>query len=353
MSRIAAILLLTCFATSLRAQAFDHSALILLDALHRQPTALAQYAYLDSQIPKLPKNDQLFAAQFRSFALAELGLYNQAVLSFPLDSDPPASLVLPQPSRFRAADALDTITRLAADRRIVLVNEAHHNAHTRLLILQLLPKLRALGFNYFAAEALGDSDPQLAKRGYPIGKSGSQYLKEPVYGEIVREALRLGFVVVPYDSTSIDPQLRDAEQARNLYDRVLRDHPQARLFVQAGYAHVDKARGRLGSAAPMAMTLAKLSGVQPLSIDQTEFLETGGKTDGDYRELIARFPTETAQVLIDRDSGKPWSDQPQLYDLNVILPPALGVNTYGDAFHSGFGDAKVHDVQDATRLVTG
>ena len=345
-----ALLLATLLAPAVFAQSFDHTELAMFRRLRQLPNQLARYEYLVRTVPKLVGNDLVFAQQFQSFALSELGVYNQAVLSFPLANAQPPGLVLPDQAGFKGADALDVITRLAANRRIVMVNEAHHNAHTRVLTLALLPRLRALGFTHFAAEALGNNDPDLMRRGYPIHASGTEYLQEPLYGEIVREAIRLGFVIVPYDGISSAPQARDTEQAENLYRKVFEKDPAARLFVEAGYAHIDKARGRLGNVAPMAMQLAKLSGFDPLTIDQTQFLETGWNNDDDYHRLIHRFPTRSPEVLIDRASGKPWSAQPMLYDLNVILPPALNVKTFGDETRSGFGDARLKNVEDPSRF---
>ena len=336
--------------TSVVAQKYDKAELDMFQAVRRLPNALARYEYLVQLMPHLSAGDKLVADQFLSFALNELGVYNQAVLAFPLKSAQPPDLVLPRAAQWKGADALDVITKLAADRHIVLINEAHHDAHTRELTLALLPRLRALGFTYFAAEALGDDDPGLIKRGYPIKSSGTEYLREPIYGEIVREAIRLGFVLVPYDSRSSEMHTREAEQAQNLYARVFARHPDARLFVEAGYAHIDKARGRLGNVDPMAMQLAKLTGLDPLSIDQTQFLEAGSDRADAYHELMRRFPARAPEVLINRTSGKPWSAMPARYDLNVLLPIALTAGTFGGEQVSVFGGAQLDNVEDSARL---
>ena len=337
---------------SVVAQAYDKAEIDMFQTVRRSPNALARYEYLVRLLPHLSADDKVVADQFLSFALNELGLYNQAVLAFPLKSAQPPDLVLPPAAKWKGADALDIITKLAADRHIVMINEAHHDAHTRVLTLTLLPRLRALGFSYFAAEALGDQDPGLMKRGYPIKSSGTEYLREPIYGEIVREAIRLGFVLVPYDSGSSDMHIREAEQAQNLYAKVFAQHPDARLFVEAGYAHIDKARGRLGDVDPMAMQLAKLTGLDPLSIDQTQFLESGSDHADAYHELVRRFPARAPEVLINRFNGTPWSAMPERYDLNVLLPTALAAGTFGNEHVSGFGGAELDNVEDSGRLVT-
>jgi len=315
----------------LLAQTFDPAEVRLFKALSRQPSALARYSYLESKMPHLSANDRIVAMQLLASAESELGLYDWAVFGFPIKVSSPPNLNLPVASEWRPASAIDVITGLAAQRHIVMVNEAHHNAHTRVLILALLPRLRALGFTYFAAEALVDTDRGLQKRGYPTKASGTEYLQEPIYGEIVRQAIRLGFTIVPYDvEHNVDEQTRETEQAENLYRKVFAKHPNARLFVQAGYAHIDKATGRLGKVTPMAMHLQKLTGYVPLSIDQVQFLETGLQPSDDYHRLIARFKPTKPIVLVNRSSGKVWSASPDEYDANVILPPALSLKSYGN-----------------------
>ena len=183
------VALLAC--ASAAAQSFDPSSLKLLRAMESKPTTLARYQYLVQKVSTLSPGDQLLALQFMAFSQVELGLYDQAVFGFPLKNSLPDGLKLPTPTEWKSADAVDAIAALAAQRRIVMVNEAHHDGHTRQLTLELLPQLRALGFTYFAAEALGNDDPDLAKRGYPVRKSGTEYLRDPMYGDIVREAIRL------------------------------------------------------------------------------------------------------------------------------------------------------------------
>ncbi|MFC5437985.1 hypothetical protein ACFPME_15600 [Rhodanobacter umsongensis] len=336
----------------------------LLGDLQPLKQELSRYTYLVGAIPGLSKSDQPMAQQLLASAEAELGLYSEAVRDFPLRTLLPAGLTLPNAADWHGVDAADAIVALARDRRLVMVNEAHHDAHTRALTLALLPRLRAMGFTHFAAEALDERDAGLMQRGYPVRRSGSEYLREPLYGDIVREAIRLGYIIVPYD-TDGTPQAREDGQAKNLYERVFAGNPHAKLFVHAGYAHIDKQRGRLGPVEPMAMQLAKLSGVEALSIDQTDIREENPRSEelayhaflhalkkfetilqpmqprfgsgpGDvpqrpasdaYAHLIAEFHPAHAIVLLRNADQVPWSARPGVYDLNVILPPANTVSS--------------------------
>ncbi|GAA0888230.1 hypothetical protein [Rhodanobacter soli] len=324
------------------AQSFSPAAIEMFHGLRQQPNDLARYVYLVKTMQELPVADRPLAMQMFASVENELGLYNEALRDFPLKSHVAADTAIPTATQWKAADAVDVIARQAADRRIVLVNEAHHDAHTRQLTLALLPRLRALGFDHFAAEALLDKDTSLMNRGYPTQASGSEYLREPSYGEIVRTALKLGFKVVSYDVDSRSTQERETGQARNLYRKVFAKNPDARLFVHAGYAHIDKAKGRLGNTVPMAMQLQQLAGIELLSIDQTQFREQIPSESDAYTELAKNFPSKDPFVLVDLTTGKPWSAHPDQYDINVLLPPAAGQR----AVESGFTQPStiVHDM---------
>jgi hypothetical protein len=309
-------------------QTYDHAEMVLLQTMQRQQGDWARFLYLQQAVPHLSSPDQILGQQLLASSESELGLYDQAILGFPLKSTDIPGLVLPAIDEWEAADAADAIARLSSDRRIVLINEAHHNANTRVLTLALLPRLRAMGFTYFAAEALSDDDPGLMQRGYPIQQSGSEYLHEPLYGDIVREAVRLGFIIVPYDS-DLSGGAREDEQANNLYQRIFAKDPKARLFVHAGYAHIDKAKGRLGAIEPLAMRLQKLTGFDPLSIDQIQFLEVMAAETDAYHQLTARFHPKIPVILLNRHDGRPWSAEPNLYDISVILPLSVSLKSFG------------------------
>ena len=298
-----------------------------LNALQREANALktplAVQAFYRERLAQSDGALRSLIAQVLAATQSELGDYQAAVDTFPyavnaLRSTPAP---LPEAARYRRVDAADAIVELARARRIVLINEAHHAAQTRLLTLALLPRLRELGYTHFAAEGLDERDRELATRGYPVNASGS-YVREPLYGEIVRTALKLGFVVVPYEASAAadDETEREREQARHLMERVFRAQPEARLFVHAGYAHVHKRAGYL-DAEPMAVHLQRMSGFEPLSIDQTVLRPIDAAREyRDYGALCARFAVNAPSLLLSGD-GKPWSLEPEFYDASVLLPP--------------------------------
>ncbi|MEW5836511.1 MAG: hypothetical protein AB1832_15720 [Pseudomonadota bacterium] len=314
-------------------QSFSPGLKLVFREAHDQKNDLARYVYLGRKIPMAQPDELPFLYQLYAFTENELGLYNEALRDFPIRSAPIKNLVLPNPENWTAVNAASAIAASVGDRRLVMINEAHHDAHTRELTLQLLPKLRAKGFKYFAAEALGN-DEGLAKRGYPVWSTGSEYLHEPLYGEIIREALRLGFTVVPYDSDSPGVQDRERNQANNLFNRTFKVDPAAKVFVHGGFAHIDRAPGRLGKIQPMGMLLGKLIGQLPLSIDQTQFREQFPNVDPAYVALTQSFKPSGPTVLIEKGSANLWSAAPDLYNVSVILPPERRPSLASGAVHS-------------------
>jgi hypothetical protein len=297
-----------------------------LNALAREAAALknplAQYEFYRARYESSQGVTHGYLGQVLAASAAELGAYDKAVLLYPqgapLMRRPPADL--PDAAHLHPVAAADGIAELARSRRIVMVNEAHHDAHTRVLTLALLPRLRALGFTHFAAESLSEYDRDLAARGYPVKGSGP-YVAEPLYAEIIRTALRLGFTVVAYESASTQTEGREEEQAQHLADRVFRAQADARLFVHGGYAHVHKQEDYLGTET-MAMRLERKTGFDPLVVDQT-VLRPGapGREYADYRQLLQTFPVDAPTIFVAGDGKSAWSLEPRFYDVSVLLPP--------------------------------
>ena len=150
-------------------------------------------------------------------------------------------------------------------RRVVMFNEEHTQPRGRWLVGSLLPALYQQGFRYLALEALNTDDSTgVRQRGYPVASSGF-YTNEPHFGNLIRQARQLGFRVVGYDALSSE---RERDQARNLMAVSLVPDPTARVVVLAGHGHISE-QGE-GRNKPMALWLHELSGIDPLTIEQTQ-----------------------------------------------------------------------------------
>ncbi len=300
--------------------AVERSEQIMQDA-QRRKGLLAQYqvmrrAYAASD----NSNFRVIFGQYLSWYQTFIGDYSDALQSFSikeqlLSDDAPSPLGQPG---WHPVPARGYIPTLARSYKAVFLNEAHNVPLTRSLTVQLLKALRAEGFNTFAAETLYRNDSDLQKRGYPIAASGF-YTREPVYAEMVREALKLGYKVVAYEADDqYQGDAREAQQARHLAN-LFKDDPNTRLVVNAGYAHIQK-QGKFLGAQSMAEHFIEDTGIQPLAVEQTMLLSHDGSVLDHpyYAAVVQSLNPSQPIVFVDKD-GKPWSLQPG-YDISVFFP---------------------------------
>ncbi|HEY8682343.1 MAG TPA: hypothetical protein VIM06_04170 [Rhodanobacter sp.] len=283
---------------------------------------LAQYqVMLNANVHYNDTAFRLIFGQYLSWYQTFIGDYPSASASFSIRQSPSADdHASPlSDSSYSAVPALEAIPELARNYRAVFFNEAHNVPLTRTLTVQLLSKLRQEGFNYFAAETLYQTDTKLKSRGYPTKESGF-YTEEPICAEMVRTALKLGFTVVAYEALSdATGDAREKEQADNLYRQVFKKDPHARLVLDAGYAHIQES-GRFLGGSSMAEYLHKLSGIDPLTVEQTMLFPHEMSQDDHpyYRDIIRKLQPAAPLVFMDK-AGKPWTLRDG-YDVSVIFP---------------------------------
>jgi hypothetical protein len=307
---------------ALQMEAADKADRIMRQA-DRQKTLLGRYETMLAAMFEGDRNPAfpVIFGQYLAWYQTYIGDYPNAAASFSvqqtaLADDHPAPLA----AGMQAQPAVAAIARLARGRQAVFFNEAHHVALTRTLTIELLARLRDEGFDTFAAETLYASDRQLQARGYPVEGSGF-YTSEPLCAEMVRTALRLGYRVVAYESEGGGSgDARERAQARNLYERVFKANPKARLVVDAGYGHIQESGDYLGGQS-MAEHLHALSGIDPLAIEQTMLVPHPEASHDHpyYADLVARLEPAQPMVFLDAE-GKPWALRDG-YDASVLFPP--------------------------------
>ena len=310
--------------------AADKSDRIMHDA-EKLPGLLAQYTYMrNNYTANHERAFKVIFGQYLSWYQTFIGDYPGAAASFSIaqpaqDDDGPSPLT----GGYEAGPAAAVILSMAKSRKAVFFNEAHSAPITRTLTIELLAKLRAEGFNYFAAETLYDSDHDLNKRGYPTPKSGF-YINEPLYGEMVRTALKLGFKVVAYDVENAgEGDARERAGAQRLA-RVFKQDPHARLVVDAGFAHVQKSGKYLGGSS-MGEFFHKLSGIDPLTIEQTMLIQHA-RPDQDHPYYLAVMQALHPQqpIVFVAADGKTWTLKPGQYDMSVFYPESASTKARPD-----------------------
>lgn len=301
-------------------EAVDRSEQIMQGAQQRKGI-LAQYqvmrrAYATNANP----NFHVIFGQYLSWYQTFIGDYPDAIQSFSIKEQSLADDALSpltQPG-WHPLPARTYLPTLAKPYKAVFFNEAHNVPLTRSLTVQLLKALREEGFNTFAAETLYHGDKDLAKRAYPTADSGF-YTREPVYAEMVREALKLGYKVVAYEADDqYQGDAREAQQARNLA-KLFKDDPDTRLVVNAGYAHIQK-EGQFLGAQSMAEHFIEDSGISPLAIEQTMLIpHDGSALDHPYYTAMVQSINPSQPIVFVNAQSRPWSLRPG-YDVSVVFP---------------------------------
>jgi hypothetical protein len=277
---------------------------------------------------------QVIFGQYLSWFQTFIGDYQGAAASFSI-AQPAQGDDAPSPlgGGYTARPAADVILEMTKNRKAVFFNEAHSAPITRTLTIELLAKLREQGFNYFAAETLYRTSQDLQKRGYPTPNSGF-YINEPLYGEMVRSALKLGFKVIAYDAENAGAgDVREQAGAANLYGIFKRD-PQARLVVNAGFAHIQKTGKYLGGSS-MAEFFQKMSGIDPLCVEQTMLIPHALQDrDHPYYTAVAQAQHLSGPTVFS-SGDKAWTLKPNQYDVSVFFPPTEYVKNRPDWLRLG------------------
>lgn len=218
------------------------------------------------------------------------------------------------------ADAVRTISYLAQNSRVIMINEAHNKPLHRVFVMSLLPELYRKGFRYLALEMLNSrlSDPNAA-----VTSQLGYYSCEPVAAEMIRIAKELGFKLIAYEDTLAyrhSPRQRDSAQAQGIYSVLKRD-TDAKILVLGSYGHIAE-HSTVEGYIPMAMAFKTISGIDPLTIDQTDMTEESNMEYGRelYRTYIQKFPINMASIAMAGNEPLNITNNPD-YDLAIIHPP--------------------------------
>jgi hypothetical protein len=217
------------------------------------------------------------------------------------------------------ADAKKFISFIANNYRVIMLNEAYNKPLHRAFAYSLLDALYNRGFRYLAMEMLNPMpDQELTKLTYKTG----HFATEPVAGELIRQALDLGFRLVAYEDPKANehtPTERDSIQALNIA-RILKQDPEARIFVYAGYGHIAE-KSTTPDFIPMGMAFKRMTGIDPLSIDQTDMTEESNFSFGKafYDAYIEKFPLTSPSIPLINDEPVNITGT-TLYDLTVVHP---------------------------------
>jgi hypothetical protein len=205
-------------------------------------------------------------------------------------------------------NAKEYIVSNSSKYHFLLLNEAHYSSQNRAFTKDLLKPLWEKGYRYLALETLGYTDTKLMERGYPIMSTG-YYTKESVFGNLVREALLIGYKLIPYESKNfqLDGSARDGEQAQNICNATLKIDSIGKVIIHAGYSHISEFPGVEYKA--MGFQLGQLVGQPIFTIDQIEMTELSrDEVMHPYYRYATDFVGFGEPVIFLNNEGRPLVD---------------------------------------------
>lgn len=150
------------------------------------------------------------------------------------------------------------------------------------------------------------------------------YTLDPVFAGFVREALAMGYHPVAYEQTAAQEggaftfDKRERSQAENIVAEMRRD-PGRKLFVYVGHGHVrERVVGR--DVPRMAEYLKRLTGIDPLTIDQAALTDLNPEVPAAFAAATARSGSRPTVFV---EGGVPLvvAGYGGAVDLQVVHPP--------------------------------
>ncbi len=287
-------------------------------------------AFLQEQ-KKIPKDNSLFYEMIAQ-AVSFIG-DNKTVLEYekasyeklPDSARPEISRLTDIAKDVTYTDAKQYILGRAKTNRVVMINESQDKPLTHAFTASLLEDLYQQGFRYLAMEMLHNS------RYTPLTKlsaSTGYYATEPVAGELIRKALEIGYTLLAYEDTvaSHTVNQREYAQAENIYRFLSKKDTSVKILVSASYTHIEEG-ARSNDRIPMAAYFRIISGIDPLTIDQTEMIESSTSAYGAllYESWIRKHPVTGSVVALSGNKAVDPFDL-NLYDIHVIHAPTKYIN---------------------------
>lgn len=191
----------------------------------------------------------------------------------------------------KKVNAREYILEQSKNVTITIINEAHHIARHRTFTQSLLHGMYNNGYRYLGLEAL--SDTIINTRKYAVLESG-YYTKEPEFGNLISEALEIGFTLFGYEaSEGKNGKEREIEQAENI-QKFIENNRKGKILIHCGYDHVyENEYPPWGKA--MAGRLKENMKTELLTIDQKMFPE---KSDRENNHLFIRLNTENHPIIL-------------------------------------------------------
>jgi hypothetical protein len=212
----------------------------------------------------------------------------------------------------------------AENEKIIMINEAHHQPLHRTFTTSLLKDLYERGYRFLGLEAMVHTDSLLNERGFPVLSTG-YYTQEPQFGNMVREALKLGYTIFPYETKiHADGKEREIQQARNI-QQVVEKHPDDKFLIHCGFDHIIETYVP-GWEKAMAGRVKEFTGIDPFTINQ-EILTEHFLREKENPYFLLVDTLKEVSVFVD-DEGNVFHGGPgdERFDVRLFHPRTTYIN---------------------------
>lgn len=224
---------------------------------------------------------------------------------------------------FRPLMAKDYIVERSKNEKIIIINEAHHNASHRVFTLELLQELYNNGYSYLGLEAIADTE--INQRKFVTNKSG-YYTNEPQMANLINEAIKIGYTIVNYEaSEDKNGKEREMEQAQNIA-KIITQNPKAKILIHCGWDHVIEGPPNNSNwEKAMAGWLKEMTQINPFTIDQTTYTEKGS---AEYNKPQLQLVKENSPVIMVNEKGETYNGgiHNNQVDCRIIHPETKFIN---------------------------
>ena len=280
------------------------------------------YKFQSEIMEELESNTEPWKNQLAAWELSYIGEYEKALQVWDEGKTGGRAIDADKFQQFQETyqpkNALQYILNAADTAQVVIINEAHHQPYHRVFTTELLQDLYDKGYRYFGLETLDSQDQELNTRKYPVYQSGT-YSREPQFGNLIRKALEIGYHLFPYESEG-NGREREIGQAQKIQKQIQQDST-AKYLIHCGFAHAAEGEYKSWGKA-MAGRLQEFTGINPLTINQTEFTETG--IDTFANPIFQQLELSESSVFIDSNNQSfKHEKQANWFDILVFHPKTI------------------------------
>lgn len=231
---------------------------------------------------------------------------------------------------FNPHNAKEYILNRSKKEKIIIINEAHNNSRHRVFTTSLLKGLYKNGYRFLGIEAL--SDTLINQRKFPVLESGSMYIHESQYSNLIKEALDIGFTLFNYEYKYVKGKTgkdREKEQAENIA-RVMAQNPNSKFLIHCGYDHLNEGiPGIKEWEKAMAGRVNDLTGINPFTIDQIPGSEKG---DLKFNSPYIQIANSKKPVIMVNSKNKTYNGEinNNKADCRIIHPVSIYNNGRAD-----------------------